>query len=131
MKNVVKILGLVFSAMLLLSVSCDTPVPESQNTVSVSGIGSVSVQPDMVQINVSFSHVAPTTREAKRVVDETMQRILTILSYDNIAKIRCIVSSTTRLASLVVGATCEKLTLICTISGCTETEPIPETETVF
>ena len=84
MKNSVKISGIVFLSMLLALNSCDTKAPESQHTVSVSGIGTVFVQPDMVQVHVNFSHVAPTTSEARRVVDETMHRILQILSHENI-----------------------------------------------
>ena len=75
--------GIAFLFMLLL-ISCNTSVQENQNSVSVSGIGTVLAQPDMVQINIYFSHTAPTTKEAKKVVDETMQRILKILQDENV-----------------------------------------------
>jgi len=84
MKRDIKNTGIALSLMLLFLISCDTKVQENQNSVSVSGIGTVFAQPDMVQININFSHTAQTTREAKRVVDETMQRILTILQGENI-----------------------------------------------
>ena len=74
--------GMTLSLMLLLMISCNTK--EVQNAVSVSGTGTVFVQPDMVQININFSYTAPTTKEAKKVVDETMQRILKILQDENI-----------------------------------------------
>jgi len=76
--------GIALSLMLLFLIGCSTKVQENQNSVLVSGIGTVFAQPDMVQININFYHTAPTTREAKRVVDETMQRILKILQDENI-----------------------------------------------
>ena len=76
--------GITLSLMLLFLISCDTKVHENQNSVSVSGIGTVFAQPDMVQITINFSHTAQTTRDAKRVVDETMQRISKILQDENI-----------------------------------------------
>ena len=76
--------GIAFSIMLFLLISCDTKVQESQDTVSVSGIGTVFTQPDMVLMNISFSHTAPTTKAAKNAVEETMRRILQILQEENI-----------------------------------------------
>ena len=76
--------GIAFSLMLFMLISCNTVVQESQSTISVSGIGTVLAQPDMVLIHVSFSHTAPTTREAKTAVERTMQRISQILQEENI-----------------------------------------------
>jgi uncharacterized protein YggE len=76
--------GIAFLFMLFLLISCNSKVQENQNSVSVSGVGTVLAQPDMVQINIYFSHTAPTTKEAKRALDETMQRILNILREENI-----------------------------------------------
>lgn len=70
--------GIAFS-MLLLMTSCNLNVRQAQDSVSVSGIGTVLAQPDMVLMNVGFSHTAPTTRQAKTEVDRTMQQILNIL----------------------------------------------------
>jgi uncharacterized protein YggE len=67
-----------------LRICCGEKKPETQSTVSVSGIGTVSVQPDMIQITVNFSHVAPTTKVAKKEVDAKMQQILKILQEENI-----------------------------------------------
>ena len=76
--------GIAFSLMLFTLTSCKTNVQEIQSTVSVSGIGTVLAQPDMVLLNVSFSHTAPTTREAKTAVERTMQRISQILQEENV-----------------------------------------------
>ena len=76
--------GIAFSLMLLLLISCNSKVQEIQNSVSVSGVGTILAQPDMVQMNISFSHVAPTTKEAKKAVEQTMQQILKILKEENI-----------------------------------------------
>ena len=78
------LIGIVFSLMLFLLISCGTKEQENQSSVSVSGIGTVFAQPDMVQMTVNFSHIAPTTKAAKKAVEETMQRILKILQGENI-----------------------------------------------
>ena len=75
---------LSFVFMLFLLIGCDAKRQEYQDVVSVSGIGTVLVQPDVVQMTIYFSHVAPSTKEAKRVVDQTMQQILKILQEEKI-----------------------------------------------
>jgi len=81
-----KFTGIAFLAMFFLLISCNSrvQVQESQNSVSVSGIGTVLAQPDMVLMDVSFSHTAQTTKEAKKAVEETMQRILKTLQEENV-----------------------------------------------
>ncbi|MDL2213885.1 SIMPL domain-containing protein [Bacteroides sp. OttesenSCG-928-D19] len=64
--------------------SCNSKVQEGQQSVSVSGIGTVLAQPDMVLMNVCFSHTASTTKEAKKAVEQTMQQILGILKAENV-----------------------------------------------
>jgi len=76
--------GIAFSLMLFLLTSCNSKVQESQDSVSVSGIGTVLVQPDMVLMNIGFSHTAKTTKQAKTEVEQTMQQILNILREENI-----------------------------------------------
>lgn len=76
--------GIAFSLMLFLFTSCNPKVQDSQDSVSVSGIGTVLAQPDMVLMNISFSHTAPTTKQAKTAVEQTMQQILKILKDENI-----------------------------------------------
>ena len=78
--------GIAFSLMLFSLTSCNSrvQVPESQHSISVSGIGTVSAPPDMALMNISFSHTASTTKDAKNAVDRTMQRILRILQDENV-----------------------------------------------
>jgi len=80
-----KLLKITSFAFVLFSlISCSAKKQEYQSTVSVSGIGTVLVQPDIVRMNIDFSHVAPTTTEAKSVADQTMQQILKILLEEGI-----------------------------------------------
>lgn len=63
--------GIAFSLILFSLSSCNLKVRENQDSVSVSGIGTVLAQPDMVLMNVSFSHTAPTTKQAKTAAEQT------------------------------------------------------------
>ena len=82
--NKKEIFGIAFAFMLVLFTSCNTKVQENQDSVSVSGIGTVLAQPDMVLMNVAFSHTAPTTKEAKTALEQTVQQILKILQDENV-----------------------------------------------
>jgi uncharacterized protein YggE len=92
----------IFAVVLLMGpalfMACDANRQDGQSTVSVSGIGTVMVQPDMVQVTVNFSHVAPTTKQAKEEVDQKIRQILDILKEENIA------DKNIRTASLNYGA---------------------------
>lgn len=79
-----EITSIAFLFMLIFLTSCNPKVEENQNSVSVSGIGTVLAQPDMVLMNVTFSHTAPTTKEAKNAVEQTVQQILKILQEENV-----------------------------------------------
>jgi uncharacterized protein YggE len=57
---------------------------DNQSTILVSGLGTVLVQPDMLQMNITSSYTAQTTQQAKREVDIRMQQIMSILKGDNI-----------------------------------------------
>jgi uncharacterized protein YggE len=70
--------------VLFFITACNGNNPNKQSTVSVSGIGTVIVQPDMVQMNISFSHVAQTTKQAKEEVDQKMRQILGVLREEGI-----------------------------------------------
>lgn len=76
--------GIALLVMFFGLSSCNTKIQETQDAVSVSGIGTVLAQPDMVLMNVSFSHTAPTTKEAKKAVEQTMQKIIGILKAENV-----------------------------------------------
>ena len=77
----------LFLAVIIYCLSfsgCSIETQSKQSTVTVSGIGSVMVTPDMVQMTVNFSHTAATTREAKAEVDGRIGRILGILKEEGI-----------------------------------------------
>lgn len=76
--------GVAFSLMLFTLASCNLKVQDNQDSVSVSGIGTVLAQPDMVLMHISFSHIAPTTKQAKTAAEQTMRQILAILKAENI-----------------------------------------------
>lgn len=76
--------SIAFILMFFAMTSCNLRVQEDQNSVTVSGIGTVLSQPDMVLMNISFSHTASTTKQAKTAVEQTMQQILKILKNENI-----------------------------------------------
>ena len=82
MTKKIAVIGLVFCAFLLFG--CSIESKSNQSSVTVSGIGSVLVTPDMVQMTINFSHVAATTREAKAEVDKRISQILGILKEEGI-----------------------------------------------
>ncbi|QQO07722.1 SIMPL domain-containing protein [Breznakiella homolactica] len=57
---------------------------EEKSIFTVTGIGKVLIQADVASLNIYFKHVAPTTREAKEVVDLKVQEVLDILRQANI-----------------------------------------------
>jgi uncharacterized protein YggE len=74
----------VFLLLNLVFVMACSAGKRGQSTVSVSGIGTVLVQPDMVQMNINFSHVAQTTKQAKEEVDQKMRQIVGILKEEGV-----------------------------------------------
>ena len=76
-------MGIVFYTIFLFS-GCSSDEQENQSTITVSGIGTVLVNPDTVQMNVMYSHVAQTTKEAKDEVDKKIRQILDILKDEKI-----------------------------------------------
>lgn len=75
---------MVASLALLPLASCRSDKQESQHSVTVSGTGTVTAQPDMVRMNVSFAHTAPTTKEAKAVVERTMREVIAVLQTEEV-----------------------------------------------
>ncbi|MDR1301399.1 MAG: SIMPL domain-containing protein [Treponema sp.] len=69
---------------LVIVAACNVNKPNGQSTVSVFGIGTVMVQPDMVQVTINFSHVAQRTKQAKEEVDQKIRQILDILKGEDI-----------------------------------------------
>lgn len=64
-------------AALFLAAGCG--LKKQQSTVSVIGVGTVLAQPDMVQMNISLSKVAQTTKEAQEAVSLMVRQSLQIL----------------------------------------------------
>jgi len=57
---------------------------QNQSTISVFGIGTVSVQPDIIQMNITLSKVAQTTKAAQEEVNKMVKQALKILKDANI-----------------------------------------------
>ena len=54
------------------------------NTITLTGNGSVSIQPDMANISLSISYLAPTTRESKDKVDRSLKQVFSILRQERV-----------------------------------------------
>jgi uncharacterized protein YggE len=52
---------------------------QKQSTISVFGIGTVLVQPDMIQMTITLSNVAQTTKIAQEAVNSMVRQALAIL----------------------------------------------------
>ncbi len=70
--------GLV-AAITILSGCVQNGVRQEQSTVTVSGVGTVSIEPDMVRMTVSMSKVESTTRLAQEAVGRMAGQVLAIL----------------------------------------------------
>ena len=71
---------IVFSLFaVMLAFASSAWAQTTPNTITVSGTGTVMVQPDMAQISIHFTHTAPTTQEAKNVVAKAMRQVQAIL----------------------------------------------------
>ena len=62
-------------AVLLAFTSCQSMDDSSCGTVSVSGSGSVSVEPDMASFSVSIEQTAETTAEAQSQTNARMEKV--------------------------------------------------------
>ena len=67
----------LFAVILLVSGCEKKPVKES--TISVFGIGTVLVQPNMVQMNITLSNTAQTTKSAGEEVSKMVRQALAVL----------------------------------------------------
>ncbi|MDR0312234.1 MAG: SIMPL domain-containing protein [Treponema sp.] len=65
-------------AVLLIS-SCASYRQQNQSTISVIGTGTVLVQPDVIQMSITLSNVAQTTRAAQEEVSRMVRQALAIL----------------------------------------------------
>jgi len=65
--------------------SCNKSIEqENQSTISVSGTGTVFVTPDIIQMNISLSNVAQTTKLAQDEVNIMVRQSLAILKESNV-----------------------------------------------
>jgi len=62
-----------------ITILCFAGCAKRQSSVIVSGIGTVSAQPDTVQMYISLSKTAPTTRQAQEEVAVMVKKALKIL----------------------------------------------------
>jgi uncharacterized protein YggE len=79
--NFNNVLMLVFS---IFAIGCNT-LKDNQGIISVSGIGTAMVSPDMVQIHLYFKNISSTTEQARNSVSASVQNALIILKEENIA----------------------------------------------
>lgn len=70
--------ALILAAMCVSGCSSNME-QKKQSTISVSGTGMVSVKPDMIQMNISLSKTAPTTRQAQESVNKMVRQALDVL----------------------------------------------------
>jgi uncharacterized protein YggE len=76
--------AVLISAVVLVS-GCNSSIQQkNQSTVSVIGTGTVSVNPDMVQMNISLSRTAQTTQRAQEDISRMVRQALEILKSMNI-----------------------------------------------
>ena len=81
---------LFFAKLILLVVvmsvsSCNKSIEqENQSKISVSGTGTVFVTPDIIQMNISLSNVAQTTKLAQDEVNIMVRQSLAILKESNV-----------------------------------------------
>jgi uncharacterized protein len=70
--------GLVL--IVLFAAGCNKEAErQNQSTISVFGTGTVSVQPDVIQMSITLSNVAQTTKKAQEEVSKMVRQTLNIL----------------------------------------------------
>ena len=78
-------LAFIFLVALMFTSCCDKNSRQlNQSTVSVSGIGTVFVEPDIIQMSISLSNVARTTKSAQEEVSKMVRQALAILKQSNV-----------------------------------------------
>jgi uncharacterized protein YggE len=70
----------ILALIIVLMSACGKKIDQqNQSTISVSGIGTVLVQPDVIQMNITLSNVAQTTKMAQEAVSQMVRQVLIIL----------------------------------------------------
>lgn len=75
----IKGLGVLLAAVLLIA-GCGKGIePQNQSTVAVRGTGTVLAQPDIMEMTITLSNIAPTTKGAQEAVSKMVRQALLIL----------------------------------------------------
>jgi len=82
MKKLTKYL-LAFLTIILLTTGCNDK-QQNQSIISVFGTGTVLAQPDVIQMTITLSNVAQSTRTAQEEVNRMVRQALTILKDNGI-----------------------------------------------
>jgi uncharacterized protein YggE len=78
-----KVCFLIFGVLFISA--CDKKSDQqNQSVISVFGTGTVLAQPDMIQMSITLSNVAQTTKAAQNEVSKMVRQVLTILKDANI-----------------------------------------------
>jgi len=73
----------ILALVATLTLGCTTKFQE-QSTISVSGTGTVSARPDMIQMSITLSKVAETTKMAQEEISKMVRQAMKILKEANI-----------------------------------------------
>ncbi len=66
--------------VLMLAIGCEsTSLLERSRTISVQGVGKVTVSPDIASFSITVSELAETTREAQLETNEKVGQLLTMI----------------------------------------------------
>jgi len=74
-----KYFGVIFWVSIIVAVSGCGKKIEDQSTISVFGTGTVSAQPDVIQMYITLSNVAQTTKTAQETVNRMVRQALAVL----------------------------------------------------
>lgn len=70
------LLSIGISSCALVASSNQSRTASAPHSITVQGMGQVHAQPDVATVNLSISHTAPTTQEARGVVGATVHSLL-------------------------------------------------------
>jgi uncharacterized protein YggE len=80
LKKQFKAISALVMAVLFVSAGCsNNVVQERKSSVSVVGSGTVSVKPDMLQMSISISKTAQTTKSAQEEIGKMVRQALDVL----------------------------------------------------
>jgi len=77
-------LAFVLIPSIIFLVGCNPNAQYNQSTISVLGTGVVLAQPDMIQMSITLSRTAPTTKNAQEEVSKMTRQALAVFKEANI-----------------------------------------------